>query len=817
MPAIQCQSGLVEPRQGTQVWFKLGELWQLGTVTGVSGNQINVQDSDGKTASVTPDGAFLCAGSSNGSGVSDMISLGILTEVSVIDNLHTRFMADEIYSSVGPILIAVNPYKDLGVYGTNMVEQSNDPDAPPHIYQIANNCYKALTVTGTPQSVLVSGESGSGKTESTKFILRYLAEASKSQPGAGHGVQERVLKTNPLLEAFGNARTVRNNNSSRFGKYITLEFNPGGGMVGAFISVYLLEKSRVVSHNTGERTYHVFYQMMKGLSSSEKSQLGLSQLAEPKYMTPPGGSWRNEVEEMDGELHLLKESMHSIGLSSASDQSQIFAVLAAVLCLGEAQFEGTSDYCSPSSASSNWIQEVAKLLGVNAEGVTKVLTHRTLRVGTDLIAKQLGADKALGARDAMAKALYDALFSWLVSTTNRALLITSTAKSELAMAATGRSIAVLDIFGFENFDHNSFEQLNINYANERLQSLFCKHMFKAEQAEYQKENIPWRMVDAPDNSDVVKLLQDKRALLALLDEETTYPKGTDSTLLNKLNSNLKSRLFSKPTGKRASASANGLCFAIEHFAGKVEYVVTGFLEKNRDDLGLDAQELLQQSTKPIIAQMFVSAQETGGDDDDEEYGSAAARKRKIGSKGTVVSKFKTDLAKLCATLERSSLHFVRCIKPNSRKVGGVFDPMLVLPQLRCSGIVETVKIRKAGYAVRLTYASFVAAFSVLLPKSEGGTAPPQTLANVDMAQVEELIKLGEEMGQSRGDPRQLTDKILAQAASKQPNLGKDENGQAPWVFGGTKVSVPCAGGKGAFAALKLCVCLFVRCSCAVRR
>jgi myosin-5 len=790
MPAIHSQSGLVEPKSGTQVWFKHGDLWQIGTVTGVSGNQISVRDDDGKTASVPPEGAFLCGGRAAGPGVADMISLGILTEVSVMDNLHTRFLADEIYSSVGPILIALNPYKDLGVYGIDKVERSNDPDAPPHIYQIANNCYKALTVTGTPQSVLVSGESGSGKTESTKFILQYLAEASKARHGAGHGVQERVLKTNPLLESFGNARTVRNNNSSRFGKYITLEFNTGGGMVGAFISVYLLEKSRVVSHGAGERTYHVFYQLMKGLSSSEKSQFGLSQLPEPKYMTPPGGSWRQEVEETDGELHILKESLNSIGLSSDSDQSSIFAVLSAVLCLGEVQFEGTSDHCSPSSASANWIQEVSKLLGVNAEGVKQVLTHRTLRAGTDKIAKKLGADKALGARDAMAKALYDALFCWLVSITNRALLITSSAKSELAMAATGRSIAVLDIFGFENFDHNSFEQLNINYANERLQSLFCKHMFKAEQAEYQKEGIPWRMVDAPDNSDVVQLLQAPHALLALLDEESSFPKGTDLTLLNKLNSNLKSRLFSKPTGKRASATANEPCFAIEHFAGKVEYIVTGFLEKNRDEMGLDAQELLQQSSKPIIAQMFESAaRDAGGDDDDEDYGAAAARKRKAGSKGTVVSKFKTNLAKLCATLERSSLHFVRCIKPNSRKVGGIFEPLLVLPQLRCSGIVETVKIRKAGYAVRLTYASFVSAFSVLLPKSEGGTAPPATLANVDQAQVEELIKMGEEMGQPRGDPRQLTEKILKQAASRQPSLAKEENGTAPWVFGGTKVLV----------------------------
>ncbi|XP_053756099.1 unconventional myosin-VIIa isoform X2 [Panthera pardus] len=656
--------------------------------------QIQVVDDEGNEHWISPQNATHIKPMHPTSvhGVEDMIRLGDLNEAGILRNLLIRYRDHLIYTYTGSILVAVNPYQLLSIYSPEHIRQYTNKkigEMPPHIFAIADNCYFNMKRNSRDQCCIISGESGAGKTESTKLILQFLAAIS----GQHSWIEQQVLEATPILEAFGNAKTIRNDNSSRFGKYIDIHFNKRGAIEGAKIEQYLLEKSRVCRQAPDERNYHVFYCMLEGMSADQKKKLGLGQATDYNYLAM-GNCITCEGREDSQEYANIRSAMKVL-MFTDTENWEISKLLASILHLGNLQYEARTfenlDACevlfSPSLATA------ASLLEVNPPDLMNCLTSRTLITRGETVSTPLSREQALDVRDAFVKGIYGRLFVWIVDKINAAIYKPPSQE----VKSSRRSIGLLDIFGFENFAVNSFEQLCINFANEHLQQFFVRHVFKLEQEEYDLESIDWLHIEFTDNQDALDMIANKPMnIISLIDEESKFPKGTDTTMLNKLNSQHKLNSNYIPPKNNHETQ-----FGINHFAGVVYYESQGFLEKNRDTLHGDIIQLVHSSRNKFIKQIFQADVAMG----------AETRKRSP----TLSSQFKRSLELLMRTLGACQPFFVRCIKPNEFKKPMLFDRHLCVRQLRYSGMMETIRIRRAGYPIRYSFVEFVERYRVLLP------------------------------------------------------------------------------------------------------
>uniref|UniRef100_A0A3P9DFL6 Myosin VIIAa n=1 Tax=Maylandia zebra TaxID=106582 RepID=A0A3P9DFL6_9CICH len=684
---------------GDYVWLdlKTGREFEvpIGAVVKLcDSGQIQVVDDEGNEHWISPQNATNIKPMHPTSihGVEDMIRLGDLNEAGILRNLLIRYREKLIYTYTGSILVAVNPYQPLPIYTADQIRLYTNKkigEMPPHIFAIADNCYFNMQRNNRDQCCIISGESGAGKTESTKLILQFLAAIS----GQHSWIEQQVLEANPILEAFGNAKTIRNDNSSRFGKYIDIHFNKRGAIEGAKIEQYLLEKSRVCRQAYDERNYHIFYCMLKGMTVDEKKKLGLSKATDYTYLTIGNCTvcdGRNDMKEYSNIRSAMKVLMFT-----DKENWEISKLLAAILHMGNLRYEARTydnlDACEV--VRSPHLTTSATLLEVDVKDLMNCLTSRTLITRGETVSTPLSMEQALDVRDAFVKGIYGRLFVWIVEKINAAIYKPPSSQPK----ALRRSIGLLDIFGFENFTVNSFEQLCINFANENLQQFFVRHVFKLEQEEYNLENINWQHIEFTDNQDALDMIAIKPMnIISLIDEESKFPKGTDTTMLNKLNFQHKLNTNYIPPKNNYETQ-----FGIQHFAGVVYYETRGFLEKNRDTLYGDIIQLVHSSKNKFIKQIFQADVAMG----------AETRKRSP----TLSSQFKRSLELLMRTLSVCQPFFVRCIKPNEYKKPMLFDRELCVRQLRYSGMMETIRIRRAGYPIRYTFVEFVDRYRVLMP------------------------------------------------------------------------------------------------------
>ncbi|CAN6463362.1 unnamed protein product [Victoria cruziana] len=675
--------------QKLRFWVQLPNgQWELGKIQSTSDEESCLILPEGKVLKV-PTESLLPANPEILDGVDDLMQLSYLNEPSVLYNLQCRYSQDLIYTKAGPVLVAVNPFKAVPFYGNEHIEAYRKKKLDrPHVYAIADTAIREMIRDEVNQSIIISGESGAGKTETAKIAMQYLAAL-----GGGSGIEYEILQTNPVLEAFGNAKTLRNDNSSRFGKLIEIHFSVTGKISGAKIQTFLLEKSRVVQCAEGERSYHIFYQLCAGASPELRDKLNLRNASEYNYLNQSKCFKIDGVDDSDM-FCKVKEALDVVHISK-DDQYNAFAMVAAVLWLGNISFRVIDNENHVQVIEDEVVHNVAELIGCNILDLTTALSTRKMRVGNDNIIQKLTLPQAIDTRDALAKSIYAGLFDWLVEQINLSL--------EVGKRRTGRSINILDIYGFESFQKNSFEQFCINYANERLQQHFNRHLFKLEQEEYIQDGIDWTKVDFEDNQDCLNLFEKRPlGLLSLLDEESTFPNGTDLTFANKLKQHLNSNPCFR--GERAEA------FRVCHYAGEVLYNTCGFLEKNRDLVHLDLIQLLSSCAcklpQKFASKMLLQAENSSG----SQHRSAAADSQKQ----SVATKFKGQLFKLMQTLESTTPHFIRCIKPNNMQLPGIYEQELVLQQLRCCGVLEVVRISRSGYPTRVSHHKFARRYGFLL-------------------------------------------------------------------------------------------------------
>jgi myosin heavy subunit len=621
---------------------------------------------------------------------------------------------------ISSILLSINPYKMLPIYSPKIIQKwralSTAREAlPPHVYSIADFAYSNMVADAKNQAVVISGESGSGKTEATKLILQYLADCS----GQSGEVEDAIMEANPILESFGNAKTVRNNNSSRFGKWVEIKFNSAMRICGAHIESYLLEKTRVVQQSPGERNYHVFYELCAGATAEEKAELQLQGPHAYKYLSG-GQCWEIDGVSDEREFQNMRRALTTLKFSE-DDQKSLLATLAGILHLGNLNFNASGDDASTLDGSSSELLDLcARILCVQRATLEKALLTRSITVMREVMNKPNTKQQAEDGRDALSKFLFDRMFEWLIYRINKALA--TDAKKAYAF------IGVLDIFGFEIFSVNRFEQLCINYANEKLQQHFNRHIFQMEQDEYKSDGLTVARVDFVDNQACLDVIDKKpTGILPLIDEELKVPKSTDATLLaNMHKQHEKNKYYVKPKISKP-------IFGVNHFAGEVTYVVEGFMEKNKDQLNDDLVQTLLSSTSTFVKQLsdrsfiteadMIARQEraaalaspTHTRNASSMSGMKSPTAMPTGKTATVSAQFREQLGGLVATLEATSPHFIRCLKPNELKVAGTFDANFVVRQLRYLGIKEVVNIRQLGFPMRRTHADFVQRYSLLCP------------------------------------------------------------------------------------------------------
>ncbi|KAI4949284.1 hypothetical protein J4E91_005022 [Alternaria rosae] len=662
----------------------------------------------------------------------DMAELTHLNEPSVIHNLHMRYQADLIYTYSGLFLVTVNPYCPLPIYSReyiNMYRGRSREETKPHIFAMADHAFRNLIEEGTNQSILVTGESGAGKTENTKKVIQYLAavansETPRAKSGGRHlsNLSEQILRANPILEAFGNAQTVRNNNSSRFGKFIRIEFSRTGHIAGAYIDWYLLEKSRVVRLNSNERNYHVFYQLLRGAQSQMKQDFFLDNKDTDDFeYTRHGNDVISGVDDRD-EWNGLIEAFHVMGFTD-KEQSAILKTVAAVLHLGNIRAVKESrraDQATLNLAAEQQAQIVAQLLGISADDFIKALLHPRVKAGREWVEKVQTPEQVNLSIDALAKGIYERGFGDLVDRINRQLDQTGGGGDD------SHFIGVLDIAGFEIFDENSFEQLCINYTNEKLQQFFNHHMFVLEQEEYAREQIEWKFIDfGRDLQPTIDLIElpNPIGIFSCLDEDSVMPKATDKSFTEKLHS-LWDR---KSTKYKRSLLTQG--FVLTHYAAEVEYSTENWLEKNKDPLNDNVTRLLAGSADKQIANLFVDCA-----DADDGMGGARSRVKK-GLFRTVAQRHKEQLSTLMTQLHSTHPHFVRCILPNHKKRPKQFSAPLVLDQLRCNGVLEGIRIARTGFPNRLPFVEFRQRYEVLCRDLPRGYLEGQVAANMILEKI----------------------------------------------------------------------------------
>jgi len=738
-------------------------------------------------------------------GVNDLIGLTHLHEPAILHALRLRYDANIIYTATGPILIAINPFKSMELYSENTMElyrsqgeqglssaskaddnfstpfkrsqQKNtttNKRLPPHVYQTSDDAYRAMmrglenkALMGTPrrelhrgesmiqtmqfgtptnQSILVSGESGAGKTVTTKIVLNYLAMLSKKRADADQrsspmknpqkspvsetvSIEQQVLQSNPILESFGNARTIRNDNSSRFGKYIDIRFTTTGKLSGASIETYLLEKVRLIRPSTGERNYHIFYQFLSSATRKEREVFYIDNMhyGDFRLLCESGTFDRRDGVSDDVNHQEMLDAMITIGFSPETIMS-LMRLVTAVLFAGNMTFTPSADGESCRLDKTEAALKAAALLGVSFEGLASSLTERVIYAGLEVVNKPLHKEESTKACEALIKAVYGAAFDFIVEKVNASIVEDTTSHGSSAA-----SIGVLDIFGFETFNINNFEQICINYTNEALQQQFNKYVFKLEQQEYEREGILWKFISFPDNQDVLDLIDMKHTgILSLLDEQCILPKSTDQ----KFTRYLYARCDKHPRFNATSAQRVDYKFSIEHYAGYVEYTTDAWLEKNKDQLPAASAALLTSSDFPLIGEIhrFVRSEDRGG--------------RGTVNTKSVGAQFSTQLRLLRARIETTVPHYIRCLKPNDDLIPDYFEPKNVVEQLRCGGVLEAVRVSRAGYPTRYPHEVFMARYYILgdrkdvSPVSPAFTPDRQTDRESDLKRLISKIALG---------------------------------------------------------------------------
>jgi myosin-5 len=708
---------------GTPVWAPCPQnksTWLRGIVEGVSRGAdesvtLSIKLEDGEISKQRASDCFLQ--NEKDDTVDDLVHSDFLHEPGILHTLRVRYELDMIYTYSGQILIAVNPHKPLKhLYGERMMEQYKGTvlgDLSPHTYAVAEAAYAAMMIDENRQAILISGESGAGKTESAKMVMQYLAHRSGTQSGLNGRaapIEQQILESNPLLEAFGNAKTMRNDNSSRFGKFVEIDFDPTGKVTGASISTYLLERSRVVNISSPERSFHIFYQIVYGSSDDLKERLHLSNDADYfDYLAQSKTFTLDTIDDKEGFIKTLN-AMKIIGL----DGQQILDVLncvAAVLHLGNIKFEtddkATADEAVISSdpKSIRGLEVASSLLGTSPKELENALMRRAIVIAGERIEKRFNVLESTESRDSLAKSLYSRLFDWLVSAINKK--IGSVGGSE----RTPLTIGILDIYGFESFDNNSFEQLCINLANEKLQQSFNSHVFKAEQDEYASEGIEWSYIEFIDNQDVLDLLEGTElsdvtsnhlvgkhiGIFPMIDEACRLPRATSHDLAISLRTKLASHpRFSAP--KRDQYS-----FTVNHYAGEVRYSTDSFLEKNRDFIVEDQESLMRKCRHHLPRDLYTK----------DELSQKTKSSFKL---NTIGASFQKQLHALSTTLAECQPHFIRCIKPNEAAKPGNLNPAYAMEQLRAGGVLEAVRIACAGYPTRKPILPFAQRYSLLLTR-----------------------------------------------------------------------------------------------------
>nr|XP_020454378.1 unconventional myosin-Ic-like isoform X2 [Monopterus albus] len=636
-------------------------------------------------------------------GVQDFVLLeNYNSEAAFIENLRRRFRENLIYTYIGSVLVSVNPYKELEIYSKQQMERYRGVsfyEISPHIYALSDNTYRAMRTERKDQCILISGESGAGKTEASKKILLYYAVTCPTNDHMA-ALGDRLLQSNPVLEAFGNAKTLRNDNSSRFGKYMDVQFDFRGAPVGGHILNYLLEKSRVVHQNHGERNFHIFYQLLDGGDDDLLNTLDLERNPHSYHYLVKGNCPRVSSISDKNNWKAVMKALPVIGFSEEEVQ-QLLNIVASVLHLGNTQF-GEGEEGETYITTETQITNLAKLLGVDGSALGEALTHKKLTAKGEEMISPLSFEQAVSARDALAKAVYGRTFTWLVEKINRSL-----ARKDVIYHSSKDSsvIGLLDIYGFEVLQHNSFEQFCINYCNEKLQQLFIELTLRSEQEEYEAEGITWETVQYFDNKIICDLIEEKhKGIISILNEECLRPGETcDLSFLEKLEDTLGGHphfVTHKLANGKTRRAMSREEFRLLHYAGEVNYNVNGFLDKNNDLLNRNLKEVMCQSDNQILSHCFRREEVI-----DQKRPEMAA------------TQFKNSLMKLMEILMSKEPSYVRCIKPNDTKQPGRFDEVLVRHQVKYLGLMENLRVRRAGFAYRRRFEAFLQRYKPLCPET----------------------------------------------------------------------------------------------------
>jgi len=660
----------------------------------------------------------------------DMANMTYLNEAAVLWNLRSRYTNGYIYTYSGLFCVVINPYRRLPIYSQNVINKyqgKRRTEMPPHLFAIADNAYRNMLVDRENQSMLITGESGAGKTENTKKVIGYFAQVAAAAKVEGDdsakkaSLEDQIVQANPVLEAYGNAKTIRNNNSSRFGKFVRIHFGTNGKIAGADIESYLLEKSRVTYQQPGlERNYHIFYWLLCGKYPEFGEKLLCSLDAALYFFINQGCLTVDNMNDGD-EMVAVEESFVVLGIED-SEKFPLYKCTGAVLHFGEMKFKQRPREEQAEADGTQDAEKVAFLLGINCQDMLKCLLTPRVKVGTEFVTKGQSKDQVVYAVAALSKAIYARMFTWLVARVNKTL----DTKNKRQYF-----IGVLDIAGFEIFEYNTFEQLCINYTNERLQQFFNHHMFVLEQEEYKKEGIQWEFIDfGMDLENTIALIEKPMGILSILEEECMFPKASDKTFLAKLydnHGNGKHKSFGKP--KPSKQSKYEPHFEVYHYAGTVQYNINGWLDKNKDPIQDCVVELMANSKEQLVSSFFKEPEDEGG----------TKKKKKGSAYQTISATHREQLGKLMAILKMTHPSFVRCLIPNEQKKPGILEAELVLHQLQCNGVLEGIRICRKGFPNRMVYSEFKQRYSILAPNAvpagafvDGKVASEKVLAALDL-------------------------------------------------------------------------------------
>ncbi|XP_057279122.1 myosin-1B-like isoform X2 [Pezoporus wallicus] len=686
------------------------QMYVKATIQSREGGKVTVKTYDDTTVTVTDDQVFPM-NPPKYDKIEDMAMMTHLHEPAVLYNLKERYAAWMIYTYSGLFCVTVNPYKWLPVYSQQVVagyRGKKRQEAPPHIFSISDNAYQSMLTDSCNQSILITGESGAGKTVNTKRVIQYFAtiavsgDKKKEEEKSGKlqgTLEDQIISANPLLEAFGNAKTVRNDNSSRFGKFIRIHFGKTGKLASADIETYLLEKSRVTFQLSSERSYHIFYQIMSNKKPELIDLLHISTNPYDFQYVSQGEVTVSSINDAE-ELLAMDNAVDILGFSP-EEKEGIYKVTGAVMHYGNMKFKQKQREEQAEPDGTGVADIAASLMGLNSADFLKALCYPRVKVGNEYVTKGQNVQQVYNSVGALAKSVYEKMFLWMVVRINQQL---DTKQPRASF------IGVLDIAGFEIFDFNSLEQLCINFTNEKLQQFFNHHMFVLEQEEYKKEGIEWEFIDfGMDLAACIELIEKPMGIFSILEEECMFPKATDTSFKNKLyDQHLgKNKNFQKPKPAKGKAEAH---FALVHYAGTVDYNIAGWLDKNKDPLNESVVELYQKSSLKLLCFLFsnYASAETS-----DTAGGKKGGKKKGGSFQTVSAVFRENLNKLMTNLRSTHPHFVRCLVPNESKTPGEMDHFLVMHQLRCNGVLEGIRICRKGFPSRILYVDFKQRYKIL--------------------------------------------------------------------------------------------------------